>query len=276
MKIAIGNTQMAAAATWAERCRMAKEAGFDGVEMWIGSREFDMNTTDDEVKRLAEGIHAAGLEVSSIASSLGWKNPINSPDPATFEYALRIARRQIECARLFGTDAILLVTGGATPENYQLDAFNRAISGFRQLAPFAEEHGVTIGAETCPKLSKNLMTPQECLLFLERVGSPAVGIYLDTANVTYSGYPEHFIRALGNRIVRIHFKDLLEVDGASRSAYPGGGGGVDFGPVVRECRAVGYDRWAIMEYGPGPGQQHSFELMKAAASSTRRILEQAG
>lgn len=273
MKIAIGNNQMAAAPTWQERCRLAKEAGFDGVEMWIGTPEFNMETTDDEVRALADGIRSAGLEVSSIASSLGWAHPINSPDDEVFEQALAIARRQIECANLFGTDAILLVTGRADATNYQLDAFNRAISGFKKLAPFAEEHGVKIGAETCPSLSKNLMTPQECLLFLERVDSDAVGIYLDTANVMYSGYPEHFVRALGDRIVRIHFKDRSEVDGKGRSSYPGGGGEVDFAPVVRECRAVGYDSWAIMEYGPPPGEKHSFELMRTAAESTRKILD---
>lgn len=264
---------MAPASTWAERCRLAKEAGFDGVEMWIGSREFNMETSDDEVKRLADGIRAAGLEVSSIASSLGWKFPLNSPDEGTYREALRIARRQIECARLFGTDAILLVTGPADAANYQLDAFNRVIAAFRELAPYAQEQGVKIGAETCPSLSKNLMTPQECLYFLERVGSDAVGIYLDTANVLYSGFPHHFMRALGKRVVRVHFKDRLEENGKSRATYPGGGGAVDFASFVRECRQVGYDSWAIMEYGPAPGEAHTFALMQAAAASTRAILD---
>jgi len=271
VKIAIGNTMMAPANDWAERCRLAKEAGFDGVEMWIGSDDFTMESTDDDVKRMADGIRDAGLEVSSIASTLGWKYPISSPDDAIFEQALWIGRRQIECATLFGTDAILVVTGGAERSVYQLDGLRRAIEGFRQLAAYAADRGVKIGAETCPKLSKNLMTPYECVGFVKDVGSDAVGIYLDTANVMYSGFPEHFVRALGSDVVRIHFKDLAEVDGNVRSTYPGNGT-VEFGPVVEECKRVGYDSWAIMEYSPFPGESHSFELMQKAASGTRAVL----
>ena len=83
--------------------------------------------------------------------------------------------------------------------------------------------------------------------------------------MTYSGYPEHFIRALGNDTVRIHFKDKKEEGGAT---WPGNGE-VAFGPVMEVCREVGYDSWAIMEYG-GP---HNAETMSAAASSTREIVE---
>ncbi len=269
MKIAVGNSMMAPAASWNEQCRLAKEAGFDGVEMWIGSPGFTMESTDDDVKALADGIGEAGLEVSSVASTLGWQFPICSPDDDVFAEAQRIARRQIETANLFGTDAILLVTGRADPQIYQLEGLERIVSGFKALADVAQETGVRIGAETCPRLSKNLMTPFECVGFLEAVGSEAVGIYLDTANVCYSGYPEHFVRALGDDVVRIHFKDLTE-DG--RSAYPGGGT-LDFAPVVAECRACDYDSWAIMEYGPPPGEKHSFELMRKAAASTRAVLD---
>ncbi|MDP6775513.1 MAG: sugar phosphate isomerase/epimerase family protein, partial [Candidatus Latescibacteria bacterium] len=176
-------------------------------------------------------------------------------------------------AGLFGTDAILVVTGRATPEVYQLDGITRAVSGFKELGEVASDAGVRIGVETCPRLQKNLMTPYECLGFLEAVDNEAVGIYLDTANVLHSGYPEHFIRALGSRIVRIHFKDLAErEDGSTRPTYPGDGI-IDWVPVMIECRAAGYDAWAIMEYGPPPGEQHSFELTQKAASSTRAVVD---
>lgn len=262
---------MAMADSWKERCRLAKEAGFDGVEMWIGSSDFTMESTDDDVKALAEGIHDAGLEVSSIASTLGWQNPICSPDESVFQEALRIAKRQIETAKLFGTDAILVVTGRADPQIFQLEGLARIVSGFKELGMVAAHAGVRVGAETCPRLSKNLMTPFECVGFLKEVGSEAVGIYLDTANVIYAGYPEHFVRALGDDVVRIHFKDLKE-DG--KATYPGDGT-IDFAPVLSECRANGYDSWAIMEYGPPAGERHSFELMQKAATSTRSVLDRA-
>lgn len=273
MKTATGNRMTLGDLSWAERCKLVKDAGFDGFEMWIGTPDFNMETTDEEIRELADTARNAGLEVSSIASTMGWDNPICSPDDAVHNRALEIGRRQIEAAGLFGTDSILVVTGRADPNIYQLDGLNRIVAGFQELGRAAADAGVRVGAETCPKLSKNLMTPYECVGFLEDVGNEAVGIYLDTANVLYSGYPEHFIRALGDRTVRIHFKDLADLgEGKTRATYPGDGI-VNFGPVMAECRAAGYDAWAIMEYGPPPGEKHTFELTQKAAASTRRIVE---
>jgi hexulose-6-phosphate isomerase len=42
---------------------------------------------------------------------------------------------------------------------------------------------------------------------VDEVGSDWVGIYLDTANMMEYGFPEHWVRALGSRIKRVHLKD---------------------------------------------------------------------
>lgn len=264
MKSATGNRMTPMDLSWEDRCKVVKEAGFDGVEVWIGTEDFDMDTTDDELKVLRDGIVGAGLAVSSVASTMGWDNPICSPDDAVHERAIEIAVRQIEAATILGTDAILVVTGRHSADNPQMEALKRVVSGFRRIGEVAADVGVRVGAETCPRLSFNLMTPYECVGFVDDVGLDSVGIYLDTANVTYSGHPAHFITALGDRIVRIHFKDRTD----KGATWPGNGE-VDFGPVMAACREVGYDAWAIMEYGA----PHTSETMREAAQSTRRVIE---
>ncbi len=269
MKSATGNRMTPEDKTWAERCKFVKDAGFDGFEIWIGTDDLTMDTTDDEIKQLSDTLHEAGLEVSSIASTMGWNNQICSPDDEVHQRALEIGRRQIEAAKICGTDAILVVTGRHSRDNDQLDGLKRIVSGFQELGRVAADAGIRVGAETCPTLSFNLMTPYECLGFVNDVGNDAVGIYLDTANVVHSGYPEHFIRALGDHLVRIHFKDWKEQDsGRPKATYPGDGI-VEFGPVMDACKEVGHDAWAVMEYG-GP---HTFELTQSAASSTRQIID---
>lgn len=265
MKIATGNRLTPSDVSWSDRCKAVKDAGFDGIEMWIGTDDFNPETSDDEIKALRDAVHEAGLEISSVASTMGWDNPICSPEDAVHERAIEIATRQVEAAGLFETDAILVVTGRHNAGNDMTSALARIVSGFKRIGEVAAAANVRVGAETCPRLSFNLMTPLECTSFVEAVGNENVGIYLDTANVTYSGYPEHFIRALGNDTVRIHFKDKKEEGGAT---WPENGE-VAFGPVMEACREVGYDSWAIMEYG-GP---HNAETMSAAASSTREIVE---
>ncbi len=263
MKTATGNRMTPTDLSWVDRCRAVKEAGFDGVEVWVGTDDFDMETTDDALRVLYEGIQGAGLEVSSVASTMGWDNPICSPDDGVYERAIEIATRQIEAAKILGTDAILVVTGRHSADNPQMAAWKRIVSGFQRIGRVAADAGVRVGAETCPRLSFNLMTPYECVGFVEDVGLESVGIYLDTANVTYSGHPEHFVMALGDRIVRIHFKDRTE-----RGATWPGNGEVDFVPVMAACREVGYDAWAIMEYGA----PHTPETMRMAAESTRNVI----
>ena len=44
-------------------------------------------------------------------------------------------------------------------------------------------------------------------------GSPAVGIYLDTANMILYGYPDMWIRELDRRIFKVHVKDFRRGEG---------------------------------------------------------------
>jgi len=272
MKISVGNQMITNEGSALDRFMLAREAGLEGVEIWLGTGDANMESSDDDVRRLADTIDEAGLVCSSVASTLGWQNPITSLDDGVFEQALAIGRRQIEVAEMLGTDGILIVTGRVLPEAPYRQAWNRMVSGFKTLSVFAADHGVRVGAETCPKLSKNLMTPGECLMFVDAVDHPAIGIYLDTANVTYSGYAQDFIRDLGDRIVRIHVKDFTAPDGkgAYRGTWPGNGT-VGWGAIAEACQETGYDGWAVLEFSPVPGEVKGLELLKTARDSTETI-----
>ncbi len=272
MKVAIGNQMIAPEPNARERFGMAAQAGFDGVEIWLGTPDANMETTDDQIRALADDLAASGLTCSSVASTLGWKNPITDPDDAVFECSLAIGRRQIEVAQLLGADAVLIVTGRVLPSVPYRQAWNRMVDGFRKLCPYAADRGVRIGAETCPKLSKNLMTPGECLMFVDAVAHPAIGVYLDTANVLYSGYAQDFIRDLGDRLVRIHAKDLTAPDSpvGQRATWPGNGT-IGWDAVTAACRQTGYDAWAVLEYPPLPGEERGPELLGKACGSARTI-----
>ncbi|PIZ41163.1 MAG: hypothetical protein COY42_19925 [Armatimonadetes bacterium CG_4_10_14_0_8_um_filter_66_14] len=272
VKIAIGNQMVADNLDTLDRFKLAKAAGFQGVEIWLGTPDANMETSDDELKRLADEIGEAGLECSSVASTLGWGDPITSLDDTVFQRALAVGRRQLECAQILGTDAVLIVTGRVLPEAPYRQAWNRMVGGFQELCLFAADRGVRIGAETCPKLSKNLMTPGECLLFVDAVDHPAIGIYVDTANVTYSGYAQDFINDVGDRVVRIHGKDFTPPDerGAYRATYPGAGT-CEWPPIAQACKNVGYDSWVVLEFGPGPDETKGLDLLQKAFASTDAI-----
>lgn len=270
MKIAVGNQMISPSADLSERLTLVRNSGLDGVEIWLGTPDLTMQSNDTDTAALADTIRSAGLACSSVASTLGWNSPITSPDDSQFQTALQVGRRQIETAAILGADAILVVTGRVLPDVPWRQAWDRMIMGFQELCDYARPRGIRVGAETCPSLSKNLMTPGECTAFIQAVNRPNIGIYLDVANVLYSGYPEDFVRELGDRIVRIHAKDKCPPDanGKTPSTYPGNGT-VDWLALRQACAEVGYDDWAVLEYPPPPGGVYSGELLKTVCRETR-------
>jgi L-ribulose-5-phosphate 3-epimerase len=65
---------------------------------------------------------------------------------------------------------------------------------------------VTIGVENV--WNRFLLSPLEFRSFLDQIGSPWVKAYFDCANVLVHGFPEQWMRILGERIAAIHVKDF--------------------------------------------------------------------
>ena len=52
-----------------------------------------------------------------------------------------------------------------------------------------------------------LLSPLETARFLDEIGSPWVGMYLDVGNVVYLGYPEQWVELLAKHIKKLHMSD---------------------------------------------------------------------
>jgi L-ribulose-5-phosphate 3-epimerase len=93
-----------------------------------------------------------------------------------------------------------------------------------------------------------LLSPLELRDFLDKVGSPRVGSYFDVGNAVASGYPEQWIKILGSRIARVHFKDfkrdVATLDGFCDLLD----GDTDYPAVMMALREVGYDGPVTAEF----------------------------
>ena len=94
--------------------------------------------------------------------------------------------------------------------------------------------------------NKFLLSPWEAQSFVDEVGSPWVGIYLDTANMMAYGHPEQWIRGLGKRIKKVHFKDFKRREHSFVNLLDGD---TDWPTVMHELRQAGYDSTLIHEVG---------------------------
>ena len=153
-------------------------------------------------------------------------------------------RRSLEIAGALSVDGVLLHPGQLAVEGTYQQAWDGLRDALIDTAPLAEEMGAAIGLENV--WNKFLLSPREARLFVDEIGSDWVGIYLDTANMMAYGYPEHWIRELGPRIKKVHFKDFRRSEHSFVNLLEGD---TDWPAVMAELRAVGYDSTLIHEVG---------------------------
>lgn len=236
--------------------RMAKEHGFEGVEVSIGadgapSNQVWLDSTEEDCRQLLEQAEQANIKIAGLASGLGWSQPLTNKE--TQSTGKEAVKKSLQVAKWLGTDAILVVPGGVGAEfidgfrgaPYD-QAYENALSALQELKGTAEELGVAIGVENV--WNKFLLSPLEFRSFLNEIGSPQVGAYFDVGNVIYSGYPEQWIRILGPHIKRIHFKDFKREVGNLSGFCDLLDGDVDFPAVMQSLNEIGYNGPVTSEF----------------------------
>ncbi len=225
--------------SYQDRFKMARDAGFEQVEPFSTPDEGKA----EEIKRAAE---AAGIEIGSVANRTNWDYPLTSGDPAVVEKGLGGMRTSLRVAKLWGAEAVLLVPGSVTPQTSYQEAWTRSQAQIRRLIPIAAELGVAIAIEEV--WNNFLLSPLEFAAYIDQLQSPWVKAYFDVGNAMLYGYPQDWIRTLGNRMVRLHIKDfkayeLVDVGEESPEIYQVvnlGEGSVDWAEVRKALAEVGY------------------------------------
>ncbi len=256
MKKGINIWSFAADTTLKQACELAKKAGFEGIEYSISEDgELSVDKSNDEVKAIAAMTKDMGLEITSLASGLCWKYPCTSSDKNIVNRGNDIIKRQIEMASILGVENILVIPGYVAADHvpdsevipYDV-AYERAFEQISKLAVIAEQEGVTIALENC--WTKFLLSPFEFRDFVDKFNSKRVKAYFDIANVLATGYPEHWIPILGERIKRVHFKDYRRSPGGLNCFCNLLAGDVNFPAVVEQLNKINYTSYVIAEIIP--------------------------
>ena len=249
----IGLTQITARNEFSfpETLQVCREAGYEAIELLFEEGgDPDIGMSADEIRAVGRACREAGVEIASLLAWYKERGNLISPDPRERARRERETVRALEIAEILGVEVILLHPGRLTPQDRYQVAFDRLVGTLKELAVEAGRRGVVIGLENV--WNQFLQSPAEMRALLDEVGSPWVRSYFDVANMRSTGYPEVWIRELGGRIVRVHFKDF---SGASFRYVPFGEGEIDWPAVMRELRAIGYDGYVIHELGGDRGRQ---------------------
>ncbi len=255
---------------------LAKEAGFDGIELALDENgAVSMNSTKEDILKVKAMASEIGLELYSVASGLYWTYNYTSANEENVARAKEITKKQLEVASRLGCDTILVVPGAVEVafdpgEVVEYDvAYERALSALRELAPVAESLNVSIGVENV--WNRFLLSPMEMADFIDKVGSKFVGSYFDVGNVLFSGYPEHWIKILNSRIKKVHFKDYRRAAGDLHGFVDLLAGEVNWPAVMAKLDSIGYDGWVTAEMLP-PYAHYPEAIIYNTSTSMDKIL----
>ena len=231
--------------------KVAKALGLDGVEVSFGGPGGKLDLRKDEVrKQYQEAAGKNGIEISSLAMGV-----LNGVPYASDPKAEQWVEECIDVMAAMRQRIVLLAFFGRGDIKGKADLQKEVIRRLKKVAPMAEKAGVVLGLETW-------LNADEHLRILDAVGSAAVMVYCDVANMTTKGYDIcKEIRRLGKRICQFHMKE---------NGHLLGKGDVDFPKVKQAIDDIGYGGWLVIE-GARPGGMSLEEAYTANREYVRSI-----
>jgi sugar phosphate isomerase/epimerase len=237
-----------------EAVALAKQLGFDGVQLSFGRRLVDDKLPVDNPEILAQykklsAEHKIPLDGTCVDRL--HENGLKS-DPL----AVRWVRDSIRMTKALGVEVLLIPMFGkwAILSPAERDYVGDAL---RDLGPEAEKAGVILGLE-------DTISAEDNVRIMERSRSKAVSVYYDVGNSTRNGFDVvKEIRWLGkSRICQIHLKD-----------NPGymGEGKINFTEVVKAIADIGYTGYANLETDTKQGSTVEADMQRNLAFIRREI-----
>ena len=256
---------------------LAKDAGFEGVELALnGEGELSLQSTEAEIAQIRAMAEDMGLSLYSLSCGLCWDYRLSDDDAKMRQKAKDMIKKQLETAKILGADTVLVIPGAVNVEFSMPEkkvaydvVYDRALEGLNELKAEAEALKVSIGLENV--WNKFLLSPMEMRDFIDRIGSEYVGSYLDVGNTVYCGYPEDWIRILGKRIKKVHFKDYRTEAGGLHGFVDLLAGDVNYPEVVNALGEIGYDGWVSAEMIPSY-KYYSDTIIYNTSNAMDRIL----
>lgn len=230
-----------------DKFKLVKDLGFDGVEL---NAPTDLNKLE-----ILEAKEKAGIELPSVVNKDHWQKPLSDPDPEVRKECIQSVAQSLQEAKDFGADTVLLVPGVVNEKVAYEQAYVTAMNSIRELIPHAEKTGVQIALENV--WNNFLISPVEARRFVDEINHPLVGWYFDVGNILRYGWPEHWIKTLNSRIMKLHVKEfsrkIMNDEGLRKGFQVNLLEGDNNWPVVMEAvREIQYSGgWIIAEVSGG-------------------------
>jgi len=229
-----------------DKFKLLKDLGFDGVEL-------DSPNALDH-KEILKARDKTGLEIPGVVNSLHWKMPLSDPDPSVRKKCVDSMKDALRNCKAYGGTTVLLVPAVVSEKVSYVDAYKRSQEEIRKILPVAEETGIKIAIENV--WNNFLISPVEAARYIDEFEHEMIGWYFDVGNIIRYGWPEHWIEALGNRIIKIDVKEYSREKQRNEGVWKGFQVELMEGdcnwPIVNAALSkVGYSGWGSAEVPGG-------------------------
>jgi len=216
-----------------------KATGYDGVEIPVFEGE------PEHFRKIAGILEDLGLERTAVAIIPGDAGDPLSPDASRRKGAADHMRWVLDCVEAVGATTVCgpmhQPLGEFTGEGPQPEERERGIAFHREIGDYAARAGITLALEAINRFECYFLTSMaELIDYTGAVDHPAIRGMYDTfhANIEEKD-PVAAIRTIAPRMVHVHISE-------NDRGTPGRGH-IDFAPVYRTLREIGYDGWLTIE-----------------------------
>ena len=232
--------------SWKEKLQIAREAGYDFVEISIDASEEKISRVYSdraERRRLWELCYETQMPIRTLNASALTKYSLGNPDPALCGRGMDIAMRSIDLAADLGVRIVMIPGYDVYYEPHTEETEARFIRNVRQLCDHAACAGVQLGFETMENEFMN--TVEKALYYIGLADSNYLKIYPDIGNTTnaavlHSGDAIEDLKKGRGQILALHLKETCP--GHYRE-IPYGTGHVDFERAVSAAWSLGVRRY---------------------------------
>ena len=250
------------ALSWREKLQVAREAGYDFVELSIDASEeriarvFSSAAERIELRHLTEEL---GISFGTLNASALTRYSLGNEDASLCSRGVEIAERSIELAADLGIRVVMIPGYDVYYGVSTAETSARFVQNIWRLTALAAASGVQLGFETMENEYMN--TVEKAMRVVDAIGSNYLQIYPDIGNMTnaavlYDSDPLADLRLGKGHLVGLHLKETCP--GHFRE-IPYGTGHVDFPAAIRTAWELGVRRY-VTEFWYKPGGETPQEV----------------
>lgn len=234
-----------------DKFKLMLDLGFHGVELNA--------PVDIPMAELLDAKEKSGIELPTVVNKDHWSSPLSDPDPVVRKKCIESVAQSLKQVKELGGNTVLVVPGVVNEKVSYEQAYINSQQSVRELIPYAEETGMQIALENV--WSNFLISPVEAKRFVDEINHPLVGWYFDVGNILRYGWPEHWIRTLNRRVMKLHAKEFSREIMNSKGLWEGFNvellqGDCNWPVVMQALREVNHTGGWLTAEVPGGDRNH--------------------